>query len=564
MGSVLAIAVVAPFERPLISIAWAGQTLTTIECVVLAALAAAAAAFASRRTRPALASPITRPGLAFIAALLAAALASPVDAVLGLKIVLRLLTAGLVFVLAMNAVTTRAQALAVMATFVAVGLVVAVLGILEAQLIAPVHAFLKLFRPGFHVVGGAVRATSTLFYPTIASMYLEIVFALGLGVLLARADAPRRRWLVVIALAIVGAGIAATFTRSGLIAIATSLLLVGALHFARTRRLDRTHALLAVVAAAVAAGVLLSRSAELLRARASLEGGGWYGAAYTAPPRVTLRPAEWAPILITVRNDGQITWDSDRDPAFAMSYHWMHADGRRVVRFEGARTRFPRPVPPGGSVTLPVFVEAPGYPGEYVLAWDVVHENRTWLSVEGVEPGYTAATVSGDAVSAAPRAGGALPTAATRPGRLALWRAALHLARERPLLGHGPDTFRLGYGRVLNLAVWDTRVHANSMYLDILAGAGLAGFAALAWLIAASGLALWRCWRAASPELAPLAAALAAAWLAVAGHGLVDSFLTFTPTYIAFALISGVAFSPALAGAGGRLAGARGSDAHRV
>ncbi len=39
---------------------------------------------------------------------------------------------------------------------------------------------LKAFRPGFHVVGGQLRATSTLFYPTITSMFLEVAFALGL------------------------------------------------------------------------------------------------------------------------------------------------------------------------------------------------------------------------------------------------------------------------------------------------------------------------------------------------------------------------------------------------
>jgi O-antigen ligase len=559
MGSVLAIVVAAPFERPLLSLPWASQTLTTSECVVLAALALGAAAFAARRTVPIVASPITVPGVALLAAFGVAAAWSPVDQAIGVKLVLRLSTAALVFVLTMNAVTTTAQAQAVMAAFLAVATVVALLGILEAQFVPAIHSLLQLFRPAIHVVGGAVRATSTLIYPTIASMYLEVAFALGLGVLLARvrlrSGVPSAA--IVAALAIIGAGIAATFTRSGLIAMATSLLLVGALHYARVRRLDRTHALLLAVAASVVAGVALSRSTELLRARALVEGGAWYGAVYAAPPRVTMRPREWAPVLVTVRNTGRLTWQSDSEPLFLMAHHWMHADGRRVIRFEGARTKFPRAVPPGASITLPAYVEAPGYPGEYVIAWDVVHEHRTWLSVEGVEPGYTTVTVSGPAVSAAPRVGGALPTATTRPGRLELWSAALGMARERPLLGHGPDTFRLSYGRYLNLEVWDTRVHANNMYLDVLAGAGLAGLAALVWLLAASGLALWRRWRAATPAMDPLVAAAAAAWLAVAGHGLVDSFLSFSPTYLAFAVVSGVAFSPALAPA-------ERSDAHRV
>ena len=43
------------------------------------------------------------------------------------------------------------------------------------------------------------------------------------------------------------------------------------------------------------------------------------------------------------------------------------------------------------------------------------------------------------------------------------------------------------------------------------------------------------------------AASAAAVCLAIAVHGLVDSFFTFTPTYVIFALTAGLMFSPALA-----------------
>jgi O-antigen ligase len=137
-----------------------------------------------------------------------------------------------------------------------------------------------------------------------------------------------------------------------------------------------------------------------------------------------------------------------------------------------------------------------------------------------------------------------LPTAATRLARPALWTAALRIAAERPLLGIGPDNFRHVYGRYAGLERWDTRVHANNMYLEALTGAGVPGLAALLWLVAAAGLTLWRRWRAApGPSALPLAAALAT-WLVIAGHGLVDSFLGFTTTYLLFALAAGLAFSP--------------------
>ena len=52
----------------------------------------------------------------------------------------------------------------------------------------PVLDWLQAFRPGVATVGAQVRAGGPLQYPTIASMYLEIVFAFGLGVLLSEHD----------------------------------------------------------------------------------------------------------------------------------------------------------------------------------------------------------------------------------------------------------------------------------------------------------------------------------------------------------------------------------------
>jgi hypothetical protein len=84
------------------------------------------------------------------------------------------------------------------------------------------------------------------------------------------------------------------------------------------------------------------------------------------------------------------------------------------------------------------------------------------------------------------------------------------------------------------------------MYLEVLAGSGLAGGALFAWL-------LWRAGRVA--RLADIGVACAA--LAVAVHGLVDSFLSFAPTYVLFAMALGLACVQARSSE-------IGSDAHRV
>jgi O-antigen ligase len=81
------------------------------------------------------------------------------------------------------------------------------------------------------------------------------------------------------------------------------------------------------------------------------------------------------------------------------------------------------------------------------------------------------------------------------------------------------------------------------MYLEVLADAGAIGFIALLGLVAAAGAALWRRARHSATSSHVAAVAALAAWVVVAGHGLVDSFLSFTTTYVSFAVAAGLAFS---------------------
>jgi O-antigen ligase len=85
-------------------------------------------------------------------------------------------------------------------------------------------------------------------------------------------------------------------------------------------------------------------------------------------------------------------------------------------------------------------------------------------------------------------------------------------------------------------------VHANNTYIEVLVGMGVIGATALAWLIAAASRSAMRLLRspAATP---PLVAVSAAACLAIAVHALVDSFLTFTPTYAVFAIAAGLLYA---------------------
>lgn len=543
-ASAVLVAAVSPFELPVPGSLF-GLTLTTVELAVLMAVGAGAWAWTRQRWGLVPRSlgeggfdwrtPVTWPLAALIASALVAALAATEFRAEALRVTARLAAASLLFMLVVNVASTARIARHLIAVMLGTAAIVGVVAVLELAQVPWVLNALKAFRPGFHVVGGQLRATSTLFYPTITSMFLEIAFALGLAM------APGR--LAFAALLLTGGGVIATFTRAGLITMTLSLVWYGALLYARRRRWSREHTWLAALAAALVALVFVSRSPQMLAARMSAEGSQeWYGASYEVPERLTMRPDSFNDVTVTLKNQGRLTWQSSTQPPFALSYHWLTAGTEEVVIFDGLRTPFARAVAPGESATIAARVRAPNYPGTYVLIWDVVQEHRTWLSLEGVFPGRTVATVEGTPVGAPLPTRGRMPSTVMRMPRSVLWATALQIAREHPVLGIGPDNFRHTYGRYIGLAGWDTRVHANNSYLEVLVGMGAVGAIALIWLAFAVLRSAPTLFTAAGATL-PLVAAASAACLAIAAHAMVDSFLTFTPTYVAFAIAAGLLFS---------------------
>ena len=561
-ASLIGAVMILPFERALA--AAGGFTLTTVEAALMVMLAAAIVACAIRARTLVWPSPLVVPGLLWVGSILLAALVAQVEAGNAFKFSARMVAAGAICLATLNIVTTPRLARIVVGCWLAVASAVAVIALLESAQVAWVVEKLTLFRPGFHVAGRQLRATGTLLYPTIASMYLEVPFALGLWLLME----PGSRWkraVVFGALAVVGAGITATLTRAGLLGMAAALGLTATVRIARLGW-ARAGVGVVIALALVLGGIAkLTLSPELLAARLQSEGSSrWYGAVYEVPLKLRLDAGTLHRIPLRVSNTGRFTWDSTVDPKYAMSYHWLRSGSDEVIEFDGIRTPFPQPVLPNESLSFPVTVKAPRQPGSYTLVWDVVLESRAWLSSEHVPPARTEVEVAGSPAGTINTVMQRLPVSAVRPPRPDLWRAALQIAGERRWLGIGPDGFRHVYGPHLGLADWDRRVHANNMYLEALTGSGLIGLTTLLWLMTATGLALVRqCHRVPAGELMP-AIAMLAAWVVVAGHGLVDSFLTFTPTYASFAIAAGLAFSTAIRhGVGPRLA-ERNGRAHRV
>ena len=501
---------------------------------------------------PQVATAATAPAIALLAALLISAIAAPAHVGNAIKVVARLAIALGVFLLTVNGVRDERRMRVALAVTSVAGAIVGACALGEYLGLARVLQFLEQFRDGVHVVGGQVRASGTLQYPTITSMYLEIVFAFALGLFVSAIA--EERWIaggfVLLGLAAVAEGITLTFTRAGIITMGASLVVVGTWRYAR-HGFDRGVWATCAAAAVVSGLLLLSWSAESLHLRFTSENRqGWYRATFDPPADLAFDAGETQFIDVTVINDGRITWQGSADTPFYASYHWVDEHTSRVIEYDGIRTPFPSALAPGDTVTLQMEVRAPVRAGRYRIAWDIVQEHRLWFSTEGgAHTTMTAAAVTGVTSAKPPvRARGtpaSLPVPARTIGRGTLWVAALRMLAAHPLMGVGLDNFRLSYGPYAGVEHADPRVHTNNVYLEILSGGGLLAGVVLGWLlwrVASTGPARWEQLR--DTAIDPLYSGVAAAACAILLHGLVDAFLTFTPTYLAFAITLGLLMAP--------------------
>ena len=518
-----------PLARP------PGQSLSTAEALLGLTIAAWIAAAVWTRTLPQWRTPLTWPWLAFGAAMLLAALAAADHHANALSMVGRLGVAFVAYLMAVNGTVAATRLWAVATVAAASGVLLSAIVILDYAGFPPLAPLLDPFRTHVALVGQYTRASGPFQYPTIASMYLEVLFALGLS-LISRAVDNRRSGMLIaatLALSLIAAAVVATLTRAGLATLVVSLFVVGSMRWLRCG-LDRAVQALALIAIVIAMLLLTMAPIESLRLRVTTEGiATWVRARIDAPPRVAMRTGATETIRVAVTNTGQSTWDS----SVRLAYHWLPADEDRILSWGGIRTPFPDLVSSGHSVTVAARVQAPGDPGKYRLLWDLQQGDRVWFSTEPDAPRViTQVIVSGAAVGpGAPIVPRPLPREAVRPGRGQLWQAAVRMAAARPLTGVGPDNFRLTYGPYAGLDNFDRRVDSNNMYLEVLVGGGLVGAAAFAWLIATAGRRLFALMRR-SLSATP-AEGIVAATIAIALHGLVDSFLSYTATYGLFAIV---------------------------
>jgi O-antigen/teichoic acid export membrane protein len=499
-----------------------------------------ASEFGRRRLRW---TPVHTAVLAFGAAVALAAVCAPTDRPASVKFALRTLGGCALFFAAASLVSTPRRAAAVVGGTIA-GALLSAAGALAEYWIPRVAEALLIFKTGNVWVGTMLRPSGTFQHPNIGSMYWEAALPLLLvaGTLWA-ADRPERsRPLITVAAALLLCeAILLGASRAGLLvaAAATAGLAGVARNHFRAAWAPAILTLLGLV------GLALSPQGSLVALRLqSDDQRAWYRPRYlVGVASLTLNAAETTDVPVTIRNAGLVSWTASGTQRVVLGYHWRDPAVGKILPDDGMRTPLPRNVRPGGAVRVVARVRAPDRPGEYLLQWDLVREHVSWFSVwdgsvEGVHvrvnPSRAAATRRAVTFHQP-------PTVLALPVRQDLWRGAIRMWRERPLLGIGPDNFRKTYGPYLGLDPFDTRVHANSLYVESLVTTGLLGLFTLGWLAVTIGTTAWRGWRAAADRntrLLILGCGLALSTFFI--HGLIDYFLPFTPTYGLFWGLLGV------------------------
>ncbi len=509
---------IAPFE-PRFTVPIGVFQISLLEAVALPCFAVFA--FASRRHPWRLSPPLMALCLLVLVALVSASLAA-VDPGRSVKFALRLAAmttfAILVARLAEGEIEWGLRALAVS------GSLAALLAVAEGLGARSLDVFLGVFREIPFNVAGVRRATAGSEYPNLGAGM--VVYALAASASLLRGRPLLRALLV----AGVTCGLAFTYSRGAWLA--------GSCALAVTAFFERGHGRFVPAAVYVAGLGLFVSGQEISQIRFGGENANdFYSATYETLDRFELSPGEAVLAPVTVRNIGRRPWR--RSEQIHLSYHLYEHGERPLV--DGPRTELPKDVLPGESVTLEAVLRAPAKPGDYLLMWDLVHEETTWFSGQGVKPGVARLRVGQrvGATVAPPSEGAALQaipdTLAWRPSRRELWTIALRMWAENPFLGVGPDNFRWMYGAMAGKVAFDTRVFANNTFLELAATLGtfgLASFGAAVAIALSFGLR-----KAAISDTARIAVAILVATVV---HGLADYLLAFTGHYLVFGLALGV------------------------
>lgn len=423
-------------------------------------------------------------------------------------------------------------------------LMVVLVGLLQNYVIPVTWDWLlEPFEEGITTFGAFynLRVASTLPFPTVLSMYLElcmpIALALGLWLISSETRPGRRRWLWAATIAGTVAIMMVqlfTYTRSGLVAAPASLLIGAALAalFGFGRRVWAMFALAALILGAILGGwVLFSNKMDVRLGLSQPENR--YGAQYQLLdiPQ-DMQPDQEYVARIHVKNTGSLYWGASGDNEVNASCRWVsYPDGQEQTDVPFIISYLPHDIGPGQEGDIDVTFHTPVTPGRYVLDFDLIEVHVAWFSSAGV-PGlkvpldFTSGTgrqfqITGPAT----RFDAPAPDETATP-RSQLWRAALRMWKDHPILGIGPDQFRNHYTDYLNVTP-DNRIRTHDIFLETLANTGVIGLVVMVYLL---GTAAWAQLRLVRDrklgwDMRLLSLGLLVGLTAYVGHGLLDCFL---------------------------------------
>ncbi|MEO6062511.1 MAG: O-antigen ligase family protein [Thermoflexales bacterium] len=549
--ALIALAAILPFEiiRPVFSMANPGLALTNVEAVAYAALALGGLAWlASAPSDRSLAAwrPMGAGAIAAIVAVLGlSALFAREPRPDAARFAIRaILAAGLAFVAA-RAVRRPWVRPALVMALGAGGLASAALGAIET-LFPAFQSELWPFRAQSFTLAGYPRAMGSFQYPTIAAMFWEASVPLAVVGL---SRLPRAPVWVGLACLVFGVALAGSLGRAAIALTGAGLVALAGLS-PRLNRAAAPEALAGLAGYVLGAGAVLI-SSPALSARLNAETDTALNRARVSV--VSGVPAQIAAggvfsLTLDLVNQGIETWPAAGPRAISVSYHWIDGSRTRHAVFDGLRSPLPADLAPGASARLDARIMAPDAPGDYVLQIDLQRLDGAWFTQKGNPMPEQRMSISGPAVAASvpPTQAGVStfvpPEEQGEVGRLDLWRIAVRMFAESPVLGAGPDNFRHLYGPYLGRRVFNTAIHANSLYFESLASLGGLGLAAVLGL----AVSVARGWRRLMKSGARPADGFQTAGVLIAistffAHGLLDYFLPFTPTYALFWLLFGCA-----------------------
>lgn len=459
-------------------------------------------------------------------------------------------------------VRSRRERLYLFAALVGGGLAAASLGMGEA-LMRTDFAWLQPVRATPTVAGPFLRLSGPFDYANQAAMYIEATLPLlaAFAVLAWRQERRGPAALLAGATWFYAQAAILTFSRAG---FATMVVVYGCaallLWRPRLRGQQREgYRTVAPLFAALGLGiaVLIAANAALnpvFRLRFGSESdNAWYQARFAVPAALQMEAGEQQAVDVTVGNEGAFTWRSEGAIPIKLAARWLLPDSGSELQ-EQPRWLLARPVAPGEQVTMHITVRAPQQAGDYELFWDMVQEDVVWFGAKTGRRASTDVTVHGTPHQEAARVSSqevekAWQFAAPIPGRRTLWQVAWQLWQERPLLGIGPDNFRLRYGEALGYSLWNDSIHSNNWYVETVVSLGLAGALPFFLWLSLLGRRLVGSARREPQSLWPMA--LAAGLFTYVVHGLLDYFLLFNATALLFWILAGLWLASAYDGPDG-------------